>query len=124
MNDKPLVMPTLADQVAFVDALKVAALIMSSGPRAAIGASTVEILALAKHLLRLQALADLTYEMLSAADALQAAPPDLGARTRLRREVTQKIGVVGASLEALGYGQQPDEQSQGQPQEEKSDGAD
>jgi hypothetical protein len=122
MTDSPAKAPTIADQVAFVDALKVATLIMSSGARGAIQASTVEILALARHLLRLQALADLTYEMLATADLLQAAA-DLDAKKALRREVTRKIDVVGASLEALGYGQQQPQDQQGKPEEEKLDGA-
>ncbi len=95
---------TFADQVALVDAVAVAARIAAHGSRQAMQASTIEILAIAKHLLCLSDLVDLTYDMLAFADVVQG-ERDRDTRAVLRRELSQKISVIGASLEALGYGQ-------------------
>jgi hypothetical protein len=111
--------PSLADQAAFVDAVAIASRILSSGARGAIGASTVEIVALAQRLLALQTLADLTFDMLATADQFETVT-DLDARTALRREVAQKIAVLGASLEALGFGETQSETTN----QEKNDGTD
>jgi glucosamine 6-phosphate synthetase-like amidotransferase/phosphosugar isomerase protein len=96
--------PTLADQVAAIDAVEVAARIVATqGTRAAIAASATEIIALAQMTMRLTVLADLTFQMLGTADALQAAR-DLDARRALKLKVTQELSGVGFALEALGYG--------------------
>jgi hypothetical protein len=116
MNDQAITKPTIADQAAAIDAAEVAARIVAQGARAAIGASTIEIVAMATRMVRLAALADLTFEMLTLADELQEAR-DLDARKVLAVKVKRKIDVVGASLEALGYGQQQPPQ-----QEENTNG--
>lgn len=118
MNDQPATAPTLADQVAAIDATAVASQIMAYGARAAIGASTVEIVAMAKRLLALSALADLTFDMLATADAVQA-ERNLDNRKVLQRTFKARVDFVGVSLEALGYGQQQQPAPQ---QEEKNDG--
>ena len=116
MNTQPVgTPPSLADQIAFVDAVKVASLICAKGPRSAIQASTVDIIAMAQRLLRLSDLADLTYELLAATDTL---PPPGPALDAVKRLASEKISVIGASLEALGYGQQ----CQPVQQEENNDG--
>src|SRR5262249_26694024 len=92
--------PSFDDQVAAV------ATLIARGARAAIGASTIELVAVARHLIALQNVADLTFDMLSSADRLlETKDPDL--RRAMQRQVRQKISVVGASLEALGYGANP-----------------
>ena len=111
MTDQPVIAPTLADQVAAIDATAVASQIMAYGARAAIGASTVEIIALAYRLQALSALADLTFDMLANADAVQA-ERNLDNRKALQRTFKARVNSVGAALEALGYGQQPDTTSQ------------
>lgn len=90
------------DKVAAVDALDVATRIIANGARAAIGASTVELVALARRTLALQTLADLTFEMIAAIDGIRAGmpPAELAA---LRRVVDRKASLVEASLEALGF---------------------
>lgn len=95
--------PTLADQVAAVDAVAVAArIIATQSTRAAIGASTTEIIAMARLAIQLVKLADLTFDMLTTADAAQdETRPDQ--KLRLRHAVKLKISDVGAALEALGY---------------------
>lgn len=114
----PAQKPTLADQVAAIDAIGVAARIAATqGTRAAIGASAAEIIAIAQHLIRLSKLADLTFDMLTTADAAQdEKQPDQ--QRRLRHAVRLQIGDVGAALEALGY-----RNEQPAPQTEKNDGA-
>jgi hypothetical protein len=114
----PPAKPTLADQVAAIDAIEVAARVCaSSGTRAAIGASAAEIIAMAAQLLQLVKLADLTFDMLRTANALQDENnPDQ--QRRLRHAVRLQIGDVGAALEALGY---RDEQPPAK-QEENSNG--
>jgi hypothetical protein len=108
---------TLADQVALVDVDAVAARIASSGPRFAIQASTIEIIAMAVRIGRLRTIADLTYDMLAFADIVTA-QRDRDTRAALRPELSQKISVLGAALEALGYGQStspaPEENIDGQ----------
>jgi hypothetical protein len=117
MTDQRTAHADLADQVALVNAIEVATLITAKGKHFAIKASTVEIVAMAQHLMRLSTLADLTYDMLATADLLPAVR-DAEGRNALKRAVSDKISVVGASLEALGYGQQlqssPEEKSDGQ----------
>lgn len=97
--------PTLGDQIAAIDALVVAAEIIAHGSRAAIGASTVEIMAMARHLTRLSDLADLAFDMLATADLIQA-QSDPDTRRALQRAVRQKIDVIGVALETLGYGKE------------------
>lgn len=108
---------TLADQVALVDVDAVATGIAASGPRFAIQASTIEIIAMAVLIGRLRIIADLTYDMLAFADIVTA-HRDRDTRVALKPELSQKISVLGASLEALGYGQStspaPEETSDGQ----------
>lgn len=107
--------PSFAEQVAAVDTAEVAARIAAHGARAAIGASTVELVALARRFMALLTIAELTYDMLATADLLPA-QDNAEARHALKVEISQKISVIGASLEALGYGQPT-------PEEEKTDGA-
>lgn len=111
MNDQPVAAPTLTEQAAAIDATEVAVRIMAQGARAAIGASTIEIVAMAKRLMALAVLADLTFDMLATADMVHA-QRDPEARQALQRAVRQKIDVIGVSLEALGYGQ--DTQAEGE----------
>jgi hypothetical protein len=101
MTAAPEAYPTL---VATVDPIEVASRITTHGARGAIQASTVEILALADRLIRLATLADLTADMLATAD-LALAQNNPETRRALTKLVRQKISDVGASLEALGYGQ-------------------
>lgn len=96
-------------QIAAVDPGKVAETITAHSShqakqRFAMQASTVEIIAMAAYLLRLQDIADLTFDMFVTADLMEAAPRGSDARAELRRETLEKIAVVGASLEALGFG--------------------
>jgi hypothetical protein len=99
-------LPTLAEKVAAVDAVEVASRIMAQGSRAAIRASTVEIIALADQLIRLSTLADITFELLTLAD--RRAPDDKPDQVRaLNAAVVQQISDVGAALEALGYSAVP-----------------
>ncbi|MFH0302661.1 hypothetical protein AAFX91_36955 [Bradyrhizobium sp. 31Argb] len=95
---------TFADQVALVDVDAVATRIASSGPRFAIQASTIEIIAMAVLIGRLRTIADLTYDMLAFADIVTA-QRDRDTRAALMSELSKKISVLGAALEALGYGQ-------------------
>ena len=104
--------PSFADQVAAIDAIAVAARIIAQGPRAAIGASTHEIVAMAVRLVALNRLADLTYDLLITVDQV---PTDPRALSALKALVDTKINAVGVSLEALGYAQPETAQ-------EKSDG--
>jgi hypothetical protein len=104
MTESPALAPTLADQAAAIDAIALAARIVGHGSRAAIGASTVEIIALARSVLTLSHIADLAFDMLSAADRFHA-ERNLDTRRAMRRAVDEKIDLLGASLEALGYGQ-------------------
>lgn len=98
---------TLADQIAAIDAVETASRIVTRGARAAIGASTVEILAMAKHILQLSTLADLTFDMLSTSDQIEVArsEEERERQRALRNTLAQKVSDVGAALEALGYGQ-------------------
>jgi hypothetical protein len=96
--------PTLADRVAAIDAVEVASRIIARGTRAAIGASAIEIIAMAHRLIHLTTLADLTFDMLQSADTAQDETlPEQ--KRRLRAAVRLKVGDVGAALEELGYGQ-------------------
>lgn len=95
---------TFADQVALVDAVAVATRIEVAGSRQAIQASTIEIIAMARRLLRLNDIIDLTHDMLAFSDVV-VAQRDRAVRELMRRELKEKISVIGASLEALGYGQ-------------------
>jgi hypothetical protein len=114
MNDQPAKGPTLADQVAAVDALFVARQIATYGTRTAIQASTVEIMALAQFVMRLSALAELTFDMLAAADAVRD-ETNLDNRKALQRDFACRVDLVGVSLEALGYGHQPETTNQEKP---------
>jgi hypothetical protein len=107
--------PSFADQVAAIDAIDVAGRIIAQGPRAAIGASTHEIVAMAVRLVALHRLADLTFDMLITVDQVPAVRTDPQALKALKALVDTKINAVGVSLEALGYGQPATE-------EEKTDG--
>lgn len=102
----------LAAQIAAVDTTAVAERITGHSThqakqRFAMQASTVEIIAMAAYLLRLQDIADLTFEMFRTADLMDAEPRGSDTRAELRRETLEKIAVVGASLEALGFGRSP-----------------
>lgn len=96
--------PSLADQAALIDAVEVAARIAAQGARGAIGASTVEIAAMAHRLLQLTMLADLTFKLLLTADAALA-ETRTDVRRTLNAAVRLEVSDVGFALEALGYGQ-------------------
>ena len=93
--------PTLADQIRAIDAIEVASSIVATGRRGAVGASTMEIIALAHLTAQLLTLADHVFEMMQTADALQAAHP--GDRAGMRTIFKQQVSDVGFELEALGY---------------------
>lgn len=95
--------PTL---IASVDPVEVASRICAQGSRAAIQASTVEIMALADRLIRLTTVADFTFDLLTTAD-LALAEKNGDTRAELRKLVRQKIDDVGLALEDLGYGRSP-----------------
>jgi hypothetical protein len=95
--------PTLADQVAAVDAIKVASEIAAQGKRRALAASTADIIAMAMLLTHLVRLADLTFDMLFTADALESVKSQ-AARQAIADQVRAKIFTVAGELEALGYG--------------------
>ncbi|MEY9358984.1 hypothetical protein ABH994_001705 [Bradyrhizobium yuanmingense] len=102
----------LASQISAVDASAVAESIVGHSShqakqRFAMQASTVEIIAMAAYLVRLQDVADLTYDMFETANRMDEQPRGTPARAELRRETLEKIAVVGASLEALGFGRSP-----------------
>ncbi|MBW7968150.1 hypothetical protein [Bradyrhizobium sp. BR 10289] len=75
--------------------------------RFAMQASTVDIIAMAAFLLRLRDIADRTYDMFKTADLMDDQPKGSNARAELLRETREKIAVVGAALEALGFGRSP-----------------
>lgn len=107
-----LVETRLAAQVAAVDPGRVAEQITGHAShqakqRFAMQASTVEIIAMAAYLLRLQDVADMTYDMFKTADLMDDQPRGSAARAELLRQTREKIAVVGASLEALGFGRSP-----------------
>lgn len=107
-----LVETRLAAQIAAVDPGRVAEQITGHSShqakqRFAMQASTVDVIAMAAYLLRLQDIADLTYEMFETANRMDEQPRGTPARAELRRETLEKIAVVGASLEALGFGRVP-----------------
>lgn len=104
-----LVETRLAAQIAAVNPEAVAEAITGHSShqakqRFAMQASTVDVIAMAAYLLRLQDIADLTYDLFQTADLMDAEPKGSAARAELRRETLEKIAVVGASLEALGFG--------------------
>lgn len=104
-----LVETRLAAQIAAVDPGRVAELIIGHAShqakqRFAMQASTVDVIAMAAYLLRLQDVADLTYDMFKTADLMDDQPRGSAARAELLRHTREKIAVVGASLEALGFG--------------------
>ena len=107
-----LVESRLAAQISAVDPEAVAESIVNHSThqakqRFAMQASTVDIIAMAAFLLRLRDVADRTYDMFNTANLMDAAPKGSDARAELRRETLEKIAVVGASLEALGFGRSP-----------------
>jgi hypothetical protein len=95
--------PSFADQVAAVDAIKVAAQIVAQGKRAALLTSTVEIVAMAQLLDALLRITDLTFEMLATADVAWAAKPGPERRAWVD-QLRARIDGVAIQLEALGYG--------------------
>jgi hypothetical protein len=102
--------PTLP---ATVDPVEVASRISIRGTRGAIGASTIEIVALAKRVLQLTTLADLAFDLLTTADlAMEEKQPEI--RRSLAHAVRLKVSDLGFALEAIGYGQD-------QPAQEKTD---
>ena len=99
----------LAAQIAAVDPEAVAESIIGHSThqakqRFAMQASTVDVIAMAAYLLRLQDIADLTFDMFKTADLMDDQPRGSASRAELLRETREKIAVVGASLEALGFG--------------------
>ncbi|MET4199098.1 hypothetical protein ABIA95_003097 [Bradyrhizobium sp. LA8.1] len=107
-----LVETRLAAQISAVDPEAVAELIVGHSThqakqRFAMQASTVDVISMAAFLLRLRDIADRTYDMFQTADAMDDQPKGSPARAELRRETLEKIAVVGAALEALGFGRSP-----------------
>lgn len=107
-----LIESRLAAQIEAVNPEAVAERIVSHSShqakqRFAMQASTVDIIAMAAYLLRLQDVADLTYDMFKTADDMDDQPKGSPARAELLRETREKIAVVGASLQALGFGRSP-----------------
>lgn len=107
-----LVETKLAAQIAAVDPGRVAEQITGHAShqakqRFAMQASTVDVIAMAAYLLRLQDVADMTYDMFKTADLMDEQPRGSAARAELLRHTREKIAVVGASLEALGFGRSP-----------------
>ena len=72
VTDAPLApaMPGFDEQVAAINAVLVASLIMQQGKRRAVHASTVEIVAMANHLNQLAVLANLTCGLFQTLDKL------------------------------------------------------
>lgn len=103
-----IVRPSIADQVAAVDAIAVAARVIASGTRSAMGASTVEILALAQAVMQLHLLAQLTVEMLVTADEA-ATTTDRAALGPLLETLRNQAEGIGNHLVSIGYAplQQP-----------------
>jgi hypothetical protein len=104
-----LVENRLAAQIHAVDPEAVAATIVNHSThqakqRFAMQSSTVDVIAMAAYLLRLQDIADLTYDLFKTADLMDDQPRGSQARAELLRHTREKIAVVGASLEALGFG--------------------
>jgi len=101
-------MNALADQfptlLATIDPVEIASRISIQGTRGAIGASTIEIVALAKHVIQLTTLADLAFDLLTTADlAMAEKQPEI--RRSLAHAVRLKVSDLGFALEAIGYGQ-------------------
>lgn len=94
---------SFADQVAAVDAIVVASRVATQGKRAALLTSTVEIVAMAQLLTALVRIADLTFDMLFTADALEA-EKRTAERRAISDQVRAKIFNLAGELEALGYG--------------------
>ena len=102
----------LAQQISAVDPGAVAERVTGHSThqakqRFAVQVSIVETIAMAAYLLRLQDIADLTFDMFKTADLMDGAPRGSQARDELRRATLEKIAVVGASLESLGFGHAP-----------------
>ncbi|ETR79318.1 hypothetical protein X566_01410 [Afipia sp. P52-10] len=94
--------PELAAQIAAVDAIKVAAAIVAQGKRAAVAASTVDVIAMAQLLTALVRITDMTFDMLFTADRLDGeASPII--RRAIADQVRAKIFAVAGELEAIGY---------------------
>lgn len=97
----------LDEQLQKVDVLATVARILSSGTRGAISASTVEIIAMARFAMDLCAITDLTFEMFLTADSIPDVR-DTAACAGIKQEVSDRIAVIGALLEKLGYVNQPE----------------
>lgn len=98
--------PTFAEQVLAVDVPALAKRIQEQGSRAAIQASTVEIMAMAVQLNDLTPIASNIFDLFTTANELQAAT-DQTKRRELRGVVLRKIDDIAAAVIALGYGKEP-----------------
>ncbi|ETR79170.1 hypothetical protein X566_15480 [Afipia sp. P52-10] len=94
--------PELAAQIAAVDAIKVAAAIVAQGKRAAVAASTVDVIAMAQLLTALVRITDMTFDMLFTADRLDGEASPI-VRRAIADQVRAKIFAVAGELEAIGY---------------------
>jgi hypothetical protein len=94
--------PTLDDRIAAIDALAVADRIGRQALRGAMAASSIEIVALARRLLRLEGCAAATFELLTSIDRMHDDPkaPDIAQQ---RRAVFACVEQIGNALGALGY---------------------
>lgn len=97
--------PSFAELVLAVDVPALARKIQQQGSRAAMGASTVEIVAMAVQITDLNPIVSDTFDLLVTADALHD-ERDPAAREVLRASVHKKIRAIAEALLALGYGQQ------------------
>lgn len=95
---------TFLDKVRQTDAVAVAERIATQGPRGAIAASTVEIVAMALLMHRLKHACDHNYRMFEIAGRLEA-EADPEARGRILLQLELQSSFAGAALEGLGYGQ-------------------
>lgn len=94
--------PSFAEMVCAVDVPALAKRIQQQGSRAAIQASTIEILAMAVQLNDLNPIVEKVFTLFATADVLQATR-DPQARAPLKAEVSELIFEIADALTALGY---------------------
>lgn len=99
----PMLEASIDQHLQKVDVMATVSRVLAEGPRGAIAASTVEIMAMARLAMDLCAITDLTFEMFKTADAI-IETRDQAARAGIKHEVSDQIAVIGALLEKLGYG--------------------
>lgn len=100
--------PTLDDRIAAIDALAVADRIGRLSLRGAMAASSIEIVALARRLIRLERCAAATFNMLVALDRLHD-DPKAATAAQQRETVNALLDEVTGTLTALGYAADQDQ---------------